>query len=153
MKKMLSALLLAAVCVIVSPVTAKANAANQANNLYTMQNNWYNQQLNYYNTYQAPVVATYDQIISTQYSQSLAALYQAQWMAQQSQARAAANNFQLGANYNAHMMNLNSQYQNMMNQYLYNYQNTMNTMYFNNLGMVNNTYGAMLGQYPFPQVP
>ena len=153
MKKLLLAFALAAAFVFVAPSTVKADGAlDAANNFANVQADWYNQQLNYYNTYQTPVMNAYGVAMTNQYAQALAARYQSDMMAQQAQARAAANSYQLWANEYAHQQNIATQYNNLKNVATYNTINNWDQSFYANQEMVLKTYAMMFGQYPFPQV-
>lgn len=153
MKKMLFAFVLAAACVFIAPSTVKADKAlDAANNFANAQADWYKQQVDYYTTYQTPVMTAYGVAMTNQYSQALAASYQANMMAQQEQARAAANMFQLATNQYAHQTNINTQYNNLKDVATYNMVNNWDQSFYANQEMVLKTYAMMFGQYPFPQV-
>jgi len=154
MKKQLIAMLLAAACVFIAPVSVKADAAlDAAQSFNTLQNNYLTQQNAYYNNYQVPVMTQYNQAMSNQISQSLAAIYQAQLLQQQAQQRVAVNAFQMNANFATDTMNFQTQMMNMANQVSYN--SGMQTIAQRQmlLSGAANTWGTWMGQYPFPQYP
>lgn len=154
MKKILLAALFAAALMVCVPTAVKADVAlDQANNFSNINNNWLNQQWNYYNSYEAPVMNAYNNAMTYQYAQALAARYQSDTMALQAQQRAAANAYQLWANEYAHQQNIATQYATMKNQFTYNQINNWDTSFYNNQGAIVNMYGYMFGQAPFPQVP
>lgn len=152
MKKFLIAAALTALALVASPVTAKADGAlNAANNFNNLQSNYLTQQNNYYNQNQVPVLNVYNQAMSNQYSQALAALFQAQIMQQQAIARNNANNFQMMSNFTADLTNYQTQ---MMNIASVNAYNTgMNAINLNSAALQTNAniVAAMNGQYAFPQ--
>jgi len=152
MKKFLIASALTAIALVASPVTAKADGAlNAANNFNTLQYNYLTQQNNYYNQYQVPVLTVYDQAMSYQYQQALAATYQAQIMRQQAIARSNANMFQVTSNMAADMTNYGTQMINIGNVNSYNVG--MNAVNLNSAALQTNAniIAAVNGQYAFPQ--
>lgn len=154
MKKLIFAALLTAAFVIAAPKSAKADAAlNYANNFNNMQYNYLNAQNSYYNTYQVPVMNVYDQAMSNQISQALAAQYQAQIMRQQALARNSVNIFQVTNNMAADMTNYGTQLFTMGSNGAYNMG--MNSVAATQaaLQFSANVWGAWTGQPPFPQVP
>ena len=153
MKKLILMALMAAAVIVLTPSSVKADAAlNAANNFANIQNNWAGQQVNYYNAYEVPVMNAYNVAMSNQYAQALAARFQSDALALQSNQMAAANAYQLWANEYAHQQNIATQYANMKNMVTYNTINNWDTSFYNNQEMVLKTYGMMFGQYPFPQI-
>ena len=154
MKKMLIACILTAAVAFITPVSAKAdNALNYATNLKNMQYNYMTQQNAYYNQYQVPVMQEYDQVMSNQISQALAATYQAQMMQQQALQRQQVNDFQVTQNILANSTNFTTQMYTLGSNMSY---NTSMQLVQNRQMMLNsaaNTWGMWTGQYVFPQVP
>ena len=154
MKKMLIACIIAAAVAFITPVSAKAdNALNYATNLKNMQYNYMTQQNAYYNQYQVPGMQEYDQVMSNQISQALAATYQAQMMQQQALQRQQVNDFQVTQNILANSTNFTTQMYTLGSNMSY---NTSMQLVQNRQMMLNsaaNTWGMWTGQYVFPQVP
>lgn len=155
MKKILVTLAIAAVAMIACPKSTKAaQALDIANNFNNMQIDYLNAQNSYYNTYELPVMNVYDQAMSNQISQALAAQYQSQLMRQQALQRDMVNRYQIVNNFEADMRNFNTQMINVGNVLSYNAG--MQFVNFNQAALQNgaNTVALLTGTYqPFPQVP
>lgn len=155
MKKLLVTFAIAAVAMIACPRTAKAaQALDIANNFNNMQIDYLNAQNSYYNMYEVPVMNVYNQAMSNQISQALAAQFQSQLMRQQALQMEAVNRYQIINNYDADIRNFNTQMYNIGSTLSYNAG--MQFVNYNQAALQNgaNTVALLTGTYqPFPQVP
>ena len=152
-KKIITAAVFAAACMIIMPLNVKAEntALTAAVNFNNQQYDYLQAQNNYFNWYQQPVIEQYDIAMSNQISQALAAQYQAQIMYQQAMARQAVMDYQLSQNMTANTTNYLTQMYNMGLNNAYNSGMLALQARQNMLNANAQTFAYLNGQALFPQ--